>query len=370
MSGNDHSSPHELIDSVECYSIIGALTSKRKKTFVKLVHVPAKDLSGKRPSVYGNQISVRSSVRKVSADSVAASTVFCGANLELYECLKFGKRKLMHVFNIAHITDATVQQHSPAKKTKTSQVFKELDICFGETTAVKLIFEDKNDEATSWCSRLKEINTEVNSLFKWKQNPVFTANSAYTAPYGVRLLTEVAGVDQTLNYELKVLLECIIMKTLWNGVDVESETPNSVVMYWPITAIKRFGVHAADNHIFSIEYLECDSDSSEAAACVFRSAFAIVLVGQIEKRVRALGKVDMGNVYSDVETQNRKSVLGTLRSAKSFDETEEEAAGAAPARKPTLPLRPANGVEYSSFSSVSSFGVNFTGGGLLFQIAN
>lgn len=334
----------ELVASVECHSIINA--GKRKKTFIRLVHIPANDLSKKRISLApGSGVITGAALRKSSGDGVNSPFVFCGANLELYDCLRLGKRKLTNVFNISQLTDVAVQQNSTEKKKSNNSAV--LDVRFSDSTALKLFFSEKNEDAETWCDRLTEISNEVSNYYKWQENPMFTENSAYLGAFGVTVVTEMPGVDSTKHYELKVLLECLIMKKL-NDFDDPAASGNAVVMYWPITSIKRFGLHAADNHIFTIEYTEPDSESNEPVSCVFRSAFAVSLVTQISKRVQALNSVDIGNVYSDVETQNRKSELGELRAARSMNSMNEN--GGSDLAVPPKKFLDSNGDIYSSFS--------------------
>ena len=343
----------ELIASIECYSIFSA--SKKKKSFIRLVHVPVTDYVRKPVSLVHSPSFINgTALRKSSAAGLTTSpAVYCGANLELYECLRLGKRKLIHIFNIAHMTDVAVQRDSPSKKKSHNDTV--LDVCFGNISALKLLFA-KSDDGHVWCDRLNQISAEVAKLFSWQQNPVFTENSAYMGAYGVTVISEIPGIDLTATYELKILFECIIMKKL-DELNEVSETANSVVMYWAITSIKRFGLHSTDNHVFSIEYVEPDSDSNEPVCCVFRSAYAISLVNQIDKRVKTLNKVDIENVYSEVEKRNRISHLGEIKAARSnqsLQQLHEEDDNEEPReRKPVTPARnylESAGVIYSSFS--------------------
>ena len=150
---------NELVSSTECHTIFNG--GKRKKSFIRVVHVPARELSRKRATAQQNQ-----SVRKLSNDGMANSSVFCGANLELYDCQMLGKRKLAHVFNIAHITNVAVQDNSPNKK-KSVNITPSLDICFNDAEVLKMIFDDpKKEDAKVWKERFEQVKIECENFFE------------------------------------------------------------------------------------------------------------------------------------------------------------------------------------------------------------
>ena len=87
------------------------------------------------------------------------------------------------------------------------------------------------------------------------------------------------GVDSSETFEMKILLECILLLRQMNDqVSASGEVTDAVVKFWPIMSIKNFGIHANDKHLFAIEYAVSDSEKLDLSECVFRSPYAQLLV--------------------------------------------------------------------------------------------
>ena len=145
-----------------------------------------------------------------------------------------------------------------------------LKIKFTDSELCLYLEESKRKDGEKFADFLEDLKRDCNNFFSWVANPQFTVNAAYTGSYEVTVVSNLPGVDSAETFEMKILLECILLLRHMKA-DSSAEVSDAVVKFWPIMSIKNYGCHANDNHLFAIEYAVTDSETLDLSECVFRS---------------------------------------------------------------------------------------------------